>query len=274
VYPPAIASQIPIICIPTSLSGGEYSVYSGTTDDETHTKYQFCPPLKSPSLIILSGAVARTTPLDIWLQSGIRGVDHCVEALCSTISTEEVDKSATKGLQCLIPGLLKTKNDPNDEDTRHECQLGIMYAMLPLHRLIPCGASHGIGHMLGPLGKVGHGETSCILLPAVCKYNAKHGGEDIRARQKTVREILWAIPVAKERFEKRGLKEGEADLGDLIDVVVRELGLKRSLKEANVGRDMFLKLAEISKADPFMETNPVPIKGPSQVMEILELCAE
>jgi alcohol dehydrogenase class IV len=128
--------------------------------------------------------------------------------------------------------------------------------------------------MLGPLGQVGHGETSCILLPAVCKYNAKHGGGDIRARQKNVREILWGIPVAKERFEKRGLKEGEADLGDLVDVVVRELGLKRSLKEANVGRNMFQKLAEISMADPFMETNPVPIKGPSQVMEILKLCAE
>jgi alcohol dehydrogenase class IV len=125
--------------------------------------------------------------------------------------------------------------------------------------------------MLGPLGKVGHGETSCILLPAICKYNAKHGGVNIRARQKIVRESLWGIPVAKERFENRGLKEGEADLGD---VVVRELGLKRSLKEANVGRDMFQKLAEISMADPFMETNPVPIKSPSQVMEILELCAE
>jgi alcohol dehydrogenase class IV len=78
----------------------------------------------------------------------------------------------------------------------------------------------------------------------------------------------------KERFENKGLKEGEADLGDLVDVIVRELGLKRSLKEANVGRDMFRKLAEISRADPFMETNPMPIKSPSQVMEILELCAE
>jgi hypothetical protein len=109
VYPPALASKIPIICIPTSLQEGEYSVYSGTTDDETHTKYQFCPPLKSPSLIILSETVTRMTPLDIWLQSGIRGVDHCVKAFYSTIFTEEVDESATKGLQCLIPGLLKQK---------------------------------------------------------------------------------------------------------------------------------------------------------------------
>ena len=213
------------------------------------------------------------TPLDIWLQSGIRGVDHCVEALCSTISTEEVDESATKGLQCLIPGLLRTKTDPNDENTRHECQLGIMYAMLPLHRLIPCGASHGIGHMLGPLGKVGHGETSCIVLPAVCKYNAKHGGEDIRARQKSVREIFWRIPVAKERFEKPGLKEGEVDLGDLIDVVER-IGTEEELKGGECREKIFQKLAEISMADPFMETNPVPIKSPSQVIKILELCAE
>jgi hypothetical protein len=57
--------------------------------------------------------------------------------------------------------------------------------------------------MLGPLGKVGHRETSCILLPAVCKYNAKHGGVNIRSRQKIVREILWGIPVAKSGLKIR-----------------------------------------------------------------------
>jgi len=61
VYPPALASKIPIIYIPTSLSGGEYSVYSGTTDDETHTKYQFAH-LSNRHLSLSSPALSPERP--------------------------------------------------------------------------------------------------------------------------------------------------------------------------------------------------------------------
>ncbi|KAE9369077.1 Dehydroquinate synthase-like protein [Stipitochalara longipes BDJ] len=275
---PAKPSQIPIICIPTTLSGGEYSVYAGVTNHVTHEKIQFSPPLASPSLIILSGELACSTPLEIWLQSGMRGVDHCIETLSSLKSTTEVDESVLKSLKCLIPGLLLSKKNAGNEGEQEakaklECQLGIMYAMLFLHRGVDCGASHGIGHMLGPIGKVNLGQTSCILLPAVCKFNALHGGKDILERQQTLRDTLWGIPEARYVFEKKGLKEDSADPGDLIDAVVRELGLKRRLHEVGVGPEMFEKLAEASLRDPFLQTNCVPIHKKGEVLEILEMCA-
>jgi alcohol dehydrogenase class IV len=191
---PAKPSEIPIICIPTTLSGGEYSVYSGVTNHVTHKKVQFSPPLASPSLIILSGELACATPLDIWLQSGMRGVDHCVETLSSLKSTAEVDESVLKSLKCLIPGLLLSAKGAEagdgevEEKARLECQIGISHAMMFLHRFVECGASHGIGHMLGPMGKVNHGQTSCILLPAVCKFNAKHatGVPAVLERQRAI----------------------------------------------------------------------------------------
>jgi alcohol dehydrogenase class IV len=138
---------------------------------------------------------------------------------------------------------------------------------------VDCGASHGIGHMLGPIGKVNHGQTSCILLPAVCKFNAIHGGVEILERQKVVRDTLWGIPEARHVFEKRCLTEEGADLGDLIDAVVRELGLKRTLQEFGVGSEMFEKLAEASLRDPFLRTNCVPIHKKEEVLEVLEMCA-
>ncbi|KAN0101407.1 Dehydroquinate synthase-like protein [Hyaloscypha variabilis] len=275
---PAKPSQIPIICIPTTLSGGEYSVYAGVTNHLTHEKIQFSPPLASPSLIILSGEIACSTPLEIWLQSGMRGVDHCVETLSSLKSTKEVDTSVLKSLKCLIPGLLLSKSNAGgsqeeEASARLDCQLGIMYAMLFLHRGVDCGASHGIGHMLGPIGKVNHGQTSCILLPAVCKFNAIHGGVEILERQKVIRDTLWGTPEARYVFEKRHLTEERADLGDLIDAVVRELGLKRTLQEVGVGSEMFEKLAEASLRDPFLRTNCVPIHKKEEVLEVLEMCA-
>ncbi|KAE8448697.1 hypothetical protein EG329_008912 [Mollisiaceae sp. DMI_Dod_QoI] len=278
---PANAPTIPIICIPTTLSGGEYSTYAGVTDHLTGEKIQFCPPIASPDLIILSGELACSTPLDIWLQSGMRAVDHCIETLASLKSTAEVDASVTKSLKCLIPGLLNAKlnaggkGEGKDEEVRarQECQVGVMWAMLFLHRMVACGASHGIGHMLGPMFHVGHGETSCILLPAVCRFNAVRGGKEILARQGLMKDALWSVSEARERFEREGLGR-EVGVERLLDVVIRELGLKRRLSEVGVveRRDLE-RLAEASLRDPFLVTNAVPITTKEQVLEILEMCA-
>ena len=124
--------------------------------------------------------------------------------------------------------------------------------------------------MLGPLG-VGHGETSCILLPAVCKWNAKNNANV--GRQNLARELLWATKEASERFEASRLTRDTADLGDLIDVIVRQLGLPRTLSEVKVGRDKFKQLAVNSLEDASCQMNPLPLTKEEQVLEILEMCA-
>jgi alcohol dehydrogenase class IV len=107
----------------------------------------------------------------------------------------------------------------------------------------------------------------------VCKYNALHGSTEVRDRQRDIREILWSVPIARERFVERGLSGGEGDLGDLIAAIVKELGLKGSLREVGVGRERFGQLAENSLKDPFLVENPVPIHRKEEVLEILEMCA-
>ena len=142
--------------------------------------------------------------------------------------------------------------------------------MTPLHRLVLPGASHGIGHMLGPLG-VGHGETSCILLPSVCKWNARNNANV--ERQQLAAKVFWAITITRQKFEAKGLEEGTADLGDLLDAVFRELGVPRTLAEVGVGRGKFDALAVNSLEDACCKANPIPRERKEQVMEILEMCA-
>ena len=215
--------------------------------------------------------LALTTPMNIWLQSGFRAIDHCVESFCNLNCVAVIREACIKGLQCLIPGLLICKFDPPNVEARHKCQLGIPLALTPLHNVVLPGASHGIGHMLGPLG-VGHGETSCILLPAVCKWNGKQSANNVE-RQELMAKVFWDIDVARERFEARGLEEGKADLGDLIDVIVRELGMPRSLKEVGIGREKFEALAVNSLEDKCTQANPAKIDKKEQVLEILDMCA-
>jgi alcohol dehydrogenase class IV len=121
---------------------------------------------------------------------------------------------------------------------------------------------------LGPLG-VGHGETSCILLPAVCKFNAAKGANV--SRQARVHKFLTENPLVGEVLKKYKVEPNSSDLGDVLDAVIRELGMPRSLKDVGVGRDKLDLLAENSLHDRWCQTNPVPLKEKSQVLEILEM---
>lgn len=146
---------VPIISIPTSLSAGEYSNFAGGTDDATRRKHSFQHPTRGPALVILDPALAATTPDSIWLSTGIRAVDHCVETLCSTMGYDETDELAEKALGKLVPGLLRCKRDKGDLEARLDCQLGSVDAMAActggFHgRTVELGASHGIGHQVCP----------------------------------------------------------------------------------------------------------------------------
>jgi alcohol dehydrogenase class IV len=148
--------------------------------------------------------------------------------------------------------------------------MAVMLAMDNIRVGIPMGGSHAIGHQLGPLG-IPHGVTSCILCPAVMKYNMKHanGNPQIIKRQQRVRGILWSGPEVAELLKSKGLQEDTADLGDLLDVVIRELGLPRTVTELGIRKEVFPALAERSLADIWSPTNPVPLLRAEQVQDIL-----
>jgi alcohol dehydrogenase class IV len=81
--------------------------------------------------------------------------------------------------------------------------------------------------------------------------------------------------VTEELVEKKFGADGasKADLGDLLDIIIRELGMPRTLKEVGVGRDKFDALAKNSLEDIWIKTNAKPITEKEQVLEILEMVA-
>ncbi|KAI1810180.1 putative Fe-containing alcohol dehydrogenase [Poronia punctata] len=267
-HPNTKPSEIPVISIPTSLSGGEYSSGAGATNDVDGRKYSFRGPnIRGPELVILDPKIATTTPDSVWLSSGVKALDHCVETLCSLQSNDDADETARRGLVKLVPGLLRCMTDPKDIPSRLDCFLGTRDAMAALVFGAQMGASHGIGHQLGPEG-VGHGETSCILNPAVCKYNYVKKANI--ARQDAVADILWQLPDASKIFREKGLDQKSADLGDLMDAFVRALGLPRTLKEFGIAEDRLESIAEHSLQDRMVLTNPAHLDK-EDVLEILRM---
>jgi alcohol dehydrogenase class IV len=164
---------------------------------------------------------------------------------------------------------VRTKRDPENKEARLDCLRGCMKSMVFLRFGILPGGSHGIGHQIGPYG-VPHGETTCVMLPAVLKYNAS-----VNAKQQSeLLDVLWANETVAEVLRELGVKEdGTVDLGDAIDAIVRELGLPRSLKEVGVGKGKFDAIAESSIHDRLCAHNPIPLIRKEQVLEILKMAA-
>lgn len=256
VSPPANmkAPTVRQISVPTTISGGEFSAISGVTDEHTKVKELLRHPRIMPATVILDPAVTRHTPEWLWLSTGVRAVDHCVEGICSGEAHAYGDAQALKGLSLLASGLPRVKNNPADRDARLDCQLGTWLSMGPLSSGVPMGASHGIGYVLGAVFDVPHGHTSCIMLPAVMRWN-----EPVNADRQALISIAMGRP-------------GDAAAA-VLDAFIGGLGMPRSLAAVNIGREHFPRIAEQAMATPWVPRNPRPIKGPTEVREILELAA-
>jgi maleylacetate reductase len=252
VAPPLKAPVVRQISVPTTIAGGEFSDISGVTNEHTKVKEMLRHPLVIPRAAILDPAITVHTPE--WLSTGIRAVDHCVEGFCSAEAHPYADAQALKGLSLLASALPRVKADPRDLDARLDCQLGTWLSMGALTAGVPMGASHGIGYVLGGGFDVPHGYTSCVMLPAVMRWNK---------------------PVNAERQAMVAAAMGQAnkDAADVLDAFIRGLGMPRSLREIKVAPEHFDQIAKQAMNTPWVPRNPRKIEGPAEVREILELAA-
>ena len=252
--PPPLPPKVRQVAVPTTLSAGEFSAFAGVTDEGRRVKEVFHHPAVIPVAVVLDPAMTLATPEWLFLSTGIRAVDHCVEGICSAESHPYADAQALRGLALLAVGLPRVKADPGDLDARLDCQLGSWLSMAPIATGVPMGASHGIGYVLGAAFDIPHGHTSCIMLPAVMRWNRVANAD---------RQAMVAAAM--------GQPGGEA--AEALHMLIAALGMPRSLGAVGIGREAFPNIAERAMATPWVPRNPRRIEGPAQVTEILELAA-
>jgi maleylacetate reductase len=108
--PPGVKPPtVPQVTVPTTLSAGEFSAISGVTDERHRVKELIRHPGIIPRTVVLDPAVTVHTPEWLWLSTGIRAVDHCVEGICSGEANPFADAQALHGLSLLSRGLPRSR---------------------------------------------------------------------------------------------------------------------------------------------------------------------
>jgi maleylacetate reductase len=245
-------NAIRMVAISTTLSASEFTSSAGVTDATTNTKQSFMHRLLVPRSVILDPKVTLDTPPWLLFCTGIRAVDHAIESYCSPRATPATESTSLLGLTLLSESLPAIKAKPDDLDARQSAQFGMWQAIAANAAGVPNGASHGIGYVLGATYGVAHGHTSCVMLPAVLKWNA-------------------AMNADRQRALSAAMGSPDRDASELVKELVHKLEQPTSLREVGIKRDALPTIAQRSLGYGPVKTNPRPVKTIEDVMEILEL---
>lgn len=244
--------EIPVICCPTTLSGGEYNPLSGATDEVAGHKQGYEHAAMAPISIVLDPALTLHTPDWLWKSTGVRSLDHALETLGSLQSNHYADGVAESALRLLNEALPAVQANPDDLDARLRAQVGAWQSMLPILGGVPMGASHAIGHILGGTADVPHGYCSCVMAPAVLAFNH---------------------PVNAERQCRISACMGDPQrpAAELVDAFITGLEMPRTLAAVGVLPEQFDHIAEFTMLDFWARTNPRKVEVAADIRQILEL---
>jgi maleylacetate reductase len=242
---------LPFIAVPTTLSAGEFSSAAGVTDERGPLKQVFVYPRLSPDIVILDPEMTMRTPNRLFFATGIRAVDHAVETWCSINPTPLSDAYSLHAARLLITSLRRVLDVPADMEARLDCMKGAWLSILGPAAGVKAGASHGMGHALGGTARMPHGETSCVMLPHILRYNASVNGN---------RQAVIASAVGSP----------DMMLADIVSNLVAALGLPVRLRDAGVTESQIGDVATAAAHDPLLASNPRPISSLDVVLELLK----
>jgi maleylacetate reductase len=248
----APADAVRMVSVSTTLSASEFTDSAGVTHAPTNTKQSFRHRLFAPRSIILDPSATLPTPDWLLFCTGIRAVDHAVEGYCSPRANLATEALSLNGLKLLARALPAIKANPDDLGARLEAQIGMWQAIAGPAAGVPTGASHGIGYALGAGFGIAHGHTSCVMLPAVLRWNAAVNGP----RQQALSEAMGAP---------------DRPAWELAKALIAGLGQPVTLRAVGIRREGLDEVARRALGYHPVKVNPRPISSAADVREILDL---
>ncbi len=217
---------IPQIAISTTLSAGEFTPFVGITDEKTRVKSVRADPRIMPKIVVLDPEVTVATPTQLWITTGIKALDHAIEALWSVNPQPVTDTLAMEAIRKLHRFLPLAVKEPSNIEARGECQVA---AWLSIFGLANVGVrlSHIFGHQIGARWDVPHGVTSCITIPHCMRFLAP---------QTLDRQVLIAQAFGIQTDKKKP-EDVAAEAAHTVEAFIDSFAVPRRLRDVGAKED-------------------------------------
>ena len=257
----ADASDLPMqVSIPTTLSAGEFNLGGGNVlDDQAGHKIRVRHPGLYAHLIVLDPVMTEGTPNWLWLSSGVKALDHCIERLYCKGSQPATDATTVKAAELLFSNLPRSREEMGNSEARLGCLVGAWMSMMGAPS-VGSGLSHAIGHVIGVKYGVGHGYTSCVTQPYVMEFNRPASAD---------KQALLAQAAGLDARGMSGEVAAEA-VAALVDEFIMELGMPHRLRELEIPGEDLPEIARLTLEDGPSRNNPVQVTSPEELLPLLE----
>jgi maleylacetate reductase len=238
------------IAIPTTLATSEWTPVSTPIDEQTHLKARFLIANGSPQGIVYDPEILARTPLSLLLSTGIRGLDHAINTVCSTQPHPLASLLAEKAIQLYVGNLPRLK-DSTDVEAFSNCQLATWYTGMG-QLSVPHGFSHWMVHIVGPYANIAHSDAACVLMLAQARWSERHAS----VQHGNVLRLLGR----------------SGSFSNVLDGLLADLGLPRSLQDLGLSAEQVESFIQPALDHPQVTRNNLrPITTAADLRAVLHL---
>ncbi len=240
----------PLIAVPTTAgTGSEVTLVAVVADTHKHAKLSFTSYKLVPHAAILDPALTSSLPPKLTATTGMDALTHAVEAYTSIQKNPVSDAFAVKAIELIAENLPVACREGANVDARTSLALGSLLAGAAFSNAM-VGIVHALGHSLGGLCHIPHGQAMMMLLPHCVRYNLDRG---IHAG--LYGELLGHLAPARAAALDPDASTAERDkafcehLFELNDLYHDQYGVPLALSELGVERSQLEAVAKQARYD-------------------------
>ena len=163
--------HVPFIVIPTTAgTGSEVTLVAVIEDKIKNVNMVFISYFLLPDVAILDPKMTVSLPKKATASTGMDALCHAIEAYSCIQKNPMSDSYAISAISLIRDNLLKAIENGNDEEARLNMANASLMAGVSFSNSM-VGLVHAIGHSLGAICHIPHGDAISILLPYVMEYN-------------------------------------------------------------------------------------------------------
>ena len=163
--------HVPFAAIPTTAgTGSEATIVAVVANPAEKVKLEFLSYHLLPDIAVLDPRMTETLPPRITASTGFDALVHAIEAATCLQRNPVSDAFAEKAMEQIVKNLPLAVRSGRDKKARMALANGSLLAGAAFSNSM-VGLVHAIGHALGGICRVAHGDAMTILLPAVMKHN-------------------------------------------------------------------------------------------------------